>query len=260
MMFFVINGFSQFQLNTVPPLNGGNGNQGITFGLSSNQMIILDTIFCTFNSTGSTDIWYTTTDTVGAPNITTTNGWTQIGTATVTQNANGAGSISPIPINIGLTILPGTNYRFFVNGNIGASLAYTTGTSGVSAPFSDGIVTIETGDQVGYGGPAPTPTFHPRQFNGGVKYTIVGGTDDAAVLSVDSPTVFCSGSQNIVATIGNYGINQIDSVDVNWEIDGVAQPTFQYIGLLDTINGVNPYTTQVTLGSYNFPPGLTEII
>ena len=87
----------------------------------------------------------------------------------------------------------------------------------------------------------------------------VQGGENAAVLSVDSPNVFCAGSQNIVATIGNFGQNQIDSVDVHWEVDGVAQPTFQYIGLLDTVNGSNPNTAQVTLGSYNFPSGLSEV-
>src|SRR5690554_2399332 len=78
------------------------------------------------------------------------------------------------------------------------------------------------------------------------------GVNDAMVMSLDSPGVFCAGSQNVVATIGNMGINQIDSVEVHWEVNGVAQPSLKYIGLLDTIPGSNPFSAQVNLGSYTF--------
>jgi hypothetical protein len=242
----------------VPPLNGGNGNAGVTFGLTSNRVVILDSIYCTFDFTGTTDVWYTTTDVTGPPNITTANGWTQIGQATI-NTATGAGGITVIPLGIGITIQPGTSYRFYVNGSIGAGVAYTTGTTGVSAPFTDGIVTIETGNLVGYGGSIPNPGFHPRQFNGGVKYTILGGTDDAAVLSVDSVDIFCSGLNDLYATIANFGSNQIDSVDVNWELNGVAQPSFRHYGLLDTLSGSNPYTAVVHLGNVSLPAGASTL-
>jgi len=255
-------GYAQFQLNTVPPLNGGNGSQGITFGLTSNQTIILDTIFNSFSSAGLTDIWYSTTDVTGSPNISATTGWTQIGQATVPV-ASGTGSIVPIPLNIGLTILPGVNYRFFVNGNIGAAAVYSnSGSTPIPPPlgtFTDGIITIETGDLVGYGGAAPVPGNHPRQFNGGVKYTLIGGGNDASVLSVDSPTVLCSGSQPVYATIANFGSNQINSVTVNWEVNGVAQTPLSYTQLLDTLNGVNPNFAQVMLGSANFIAGTNTV-
>ncbi len=42
------------------------------------------------------------------------------------------------------------------------------------------------------------------------------GSNDAGVLSIDSPTVFCPGLHNIKATIKNFGVNQIDSVEVHW--------------------------------------------
>ena len=256
---FTLTAYSQFQLNTVPPLNGGNGNAGVTFGIRSVQTVILDSIYCTFNNTGSTDIWYTSTDTVGPPNISAANGWTQIGTATISSGANGAGSITAVPLGIGITLIPGTNYRFYVNGSLGAGVAYTTGTAGAAAPFTDGIVTIETGNLIGYGGAMPNPNFHPRQFNGGVKYSILGGTNDAAVLSIDSPAVYCAGAQSVYATVANFGANQIDSVTVNWEVNGVAQPSIKYIGLLDTLNGAGSHTAQIMLGSYTFPSGLNDL-
>ena len=92
-----------------------------------------------------------------------------------------------------------------------------------------------------------------------IEYTAGGGPNDATVFSVDSPAAFCSGTEPIYVSIGNAGTNQIDSVDVNWEINGVAQPSVQYVGLIDTINGSNPNFVQVFLGNYNFPQGLTEI-
>ena len=216
--------FAQFTVTTVPPLNGGNGSQGVTFGLTSAQTIVIDTIFCTFTTAGNTDIWVTTTDLTGPPTVSAANGWTNLGTANIAA-ATVAGSVVPIPLNLGYTVLPGVSYRFFINGNIGAGLAYTSGTAGVAAPFSDGIVTIETGNLVGYGGAAPNPAFHPRQFNGSVRYSILGGTNDAAVASIDAPGVYCSGAQPVIATIANYGANQIDSVDVVWEVNGVVQGT-----------------------------------
>ena len=251
-------GFAQFQLNTVPPLNGGNGNAGVTFGLSSNQTILIDTIFCTFNTAGATDVWVTTTDLTGPPNVSTANGWTNLGGASVVSGTT-PGNIVPIPFNYSYLVTPGTGYRFYVNGSIGANMAYTTGTGGVAAPFTDGTITIETGNLVGYGGAAPNPGFTPRQFNGGIKYTILGGTNDAGVVSVDSPGVYCSGVQPVVATIRNYGANQIDSVDVTWEVNGVVQGTVKHTTQLDTLNGAGPVSAQISLGSFTFPQGLNDL-
>ena len=261
MLFSVFASFGQFTITTVPPLNGGNGNAGIAFGLTSTQSILIDTIFCTFTGTGSTEVWVTTTDLTGPPNVTTANGWTNLGTATIAA-ATTVGNVVPIPLNLAYTVLPGQGYRFYVNGAGspgGAAVAYTTGTAGVSAPFTDGIVTIETGNLVGYGGAIPNPPFHPRQFNGSVKYSILGGVNDAAVLSVDSPTVYCAGMQNVYATVANFGANQIDSVDINWSVNGVAQPLVKYVGLLDTLNGAGSQSAQVMLGSAMFAAGSSAI-
>jgi hypothetical protein len=81
------------------------------------------------------------------------------------------------------------------------------------------------------------------------------GTDDAAVFAVDSPSVFCPGTQDIYATVGNYGLNQIDSVRIGWEFDGVFQSTIKYIGLLDTVNGLFNRSAMVYLGTKPFLAG-----
>lgn len=81
--------------------------------------------------------------------------------------------------------------------------------------------------------------------------------DDAGVASIDEPTNFCAGTQDVVATIRNYGINQIDSCIVQWTIDAVPQAPYYYYGLLDTAGGTGLTSAQVTLGSSLFAAGIT---
>ncbi|MEQ8623671.1 MAG: T9SS type A sorting domain-containing protein [Vicingaceae bacterium] len=92
-----------------------------------------------------------------------------------------------------------------------------------------------------------------------LEFDVIQASDDAAVTAVDSPSVFCAGVQDVYATIANFGINQIDSVDVNWEVNGVAQPTFSLIALLDTIPGTLPFDTLLNLGSATFNAGTNTI-
>ena len=254
-LFFSMAVSAQYFLKTVPPLNGGNSSSGTTFNVTANQTLRIDSIFGTFGA-GAFEVWYSTTAISGPPTITTLNGWIQIGTGLTITTTTPTGTIKPLPKDFGLIIPAGQTYGFYVGGS---STTYSNGTAGVSAPFTDGIMTIETGNLVGYGGVAPNPTFHVRQFNGGIKYTVLGGMNDAAVLSVDSPTVFCAGNQNIYATIANFGGNQINSVTVNWSFDGVIQTPISYTGLLDTLNGLGN-TAQIFLGNRNFPSGTPKAI
>jgi parallel beta-helix repeat protein len=85
------------------------------------------------------------------------------------------------------------------------------------------------------------------------------GFNDAAVLSVDSPSVFCAGMQDVYATIGNLGLNQIDSVTVNWEVNGVTQTPVLYNQQLDTIGGLNNFNAQILLGSAMFNAGINTL-
>jgi len=47
---------------------------------------------------------------------------------------------------------------------------YTTGSGLLS--YTDTRITLHVGTNSGYGGPAPNPTFHPRNFNGSVTYNL----------------------------------------------------------------------------------------
>ncbi|NBG66701.1 hypothetical protein GQN54_11300, partial [Cryomorphaceae bacterium S-15] len=92
-----------------------------------------------------------------------------------------------------------------------------------------------------------------------LEYPSVSGDNDAAVLAIDSPSVFCAGSQPVYATIANGGSNQINSLTINWEVNGVAQTAVSYTQLIDTINGSNPNSVSVLLGSANFTAGNNTI-
>jgi PKD repeat protein len=84
--------------------------------------------------------------------------------------------------------------------------------------------------------------------------------NDAGVASVDSPATFCDGAQNIVATIKNYGINQINNVTVNWSFNGVLQTPVNHTTLLDTFGGTGPQTAQIVLGTKTFVANQTDDI
>ncbi|MEI7977766.1 MAG: T9SS type A sorting domain-containing protein [Bacteroidota bacterium] len=75
------------------------------------------------------------------------------------------------------------------------------------------------------------------------------GFNDAGVVSIDSPSVFSAGNRNVKATIRNFGVNAINTVNVNWSVNGVLQTPINYSSTLDTANGAGPNTAQVTLGT-----------
>ncbi|MEM9823357.1 MAG: right-handed parallel beta-helix repeat-containing protein, partial [Bacteroidota bacterium] len=81
--------------------------------------------------------------------------------------------------------------------------------------------------------------------------------NNVGVLSVDEPQNFCSGTQDVVTTIANFGTNIVDSVRVNWEFDGVLQPPVFYTTPIDTFSGLGTNTAQITLGNQSFTAGQT---
>ncbi len=70
-----------------------------------------------------------------------------------------------------------------------------------------------------------------------VAFELVPPSDDDAGVVGFTGTV-CSGMQDVIVYIKNYGANDIDSVDIEWEFDGVPQ-------------------TPVTFDSYSLSPGLS---
>ena len=157
---------------------GGNGSAGVSFNVRAISGVVLDSIYVpiygTIGTAATVDIWHSTSAVNGAPSITTGAVWTRIVTAGSTTCLNtgftGAmlGSAVAIPGN--LTIPAGTTHGFFVQVMSGGSQGYTSHTTALVDTFTDGNIVVYTGPNVGYGGSAPNPTFHPRMFNGSVGY------------------------------------------------------------------------------------------
>jgi hypothetical protein len=79
-------------------------------------------------------------------------------------------------------------------------------------------------------------------------------SNDAGVVRLDSPITFCTGAtKDIYATIKNMGMNRINSVNVNWSVNGVLRTPIAYTTLLDTIGGTGSNTALINLGAVSFP-------
>lgn len=90
-------------------------------------------------------------------------------------------------------------------------------------------------------------------FNCGVDM-VSAGNNDIGITAITQPGQFCSpGSLPVVATLKNFGMNQVTSATVNWSVNGVAQTPYSFTGLLDTVNGAGSTTASIPLGSYTFP-------
>jgi PKD repeat protein len=85
-----------------------------------------------------------------------------------------------------------------------------------------------------------------------IEVLSTGAQNDAGVVAIDSPNVYCAGVQNVVVSVQNFGLNIIDSVTLNWSVDGVPQTSYKYIGVIDTVGGTGASIKQVPIGSYSF--------
>ena len=104
-----------------------------------------------------------------------------------------------------------------------------------------------------------TPSAGTGLIRFGIEVMPNGG-NDIGISSIDSPTTFCGGPQNIVARVQNYGNNQVSGFNVNWSINGTLQTPITSTAVLDTFNGANPTWTQISLnGAYTFPSTPTII-
>lgn len=88
------------------------------------------------------------------------------------------------------------------------------------------------------------------------------GVNNAGALSLIAPAgSFCSGQQSVSIVVNNGGTNNINTMQIHWEVNGVAQPPVTHNVLLVPIanpNGQNMDT--VTLGVVSFAPGIPSSI
>jgi hypothetical protein len=104
----------------------------------------------------------------------------------------------------------------------------------------------------------------PRDINGNPRsVTPTPGafefSTDAGVTSLVSPVgLFCSSVKQVKVTIANMGTNVINTVQVHWSLNGVAQTPVTYTGALGGTG--NPVSAVVTLGNGLFLPNTATAI
>ncbi len=125
--------------------------------------------------------------------------------------------------------------------------SYTVGiqlnsTTAVQHSSSPNISSINTS-----GGSNPWPNVDYYEFT--PRFLV---NDDAGILSLDAPaSKTAPGSQSVQVSIKNHGINNLDSVRVNWSVDGVNQTFHSWTGSL----APGAVAAAVNIGSYNFTLG-----
>lgn len=90
-----------------------------------------------------------------------------------------------------------------------------------------------------------SPHANPAIDNISLTFT---PANDAGITALASP--ICSGTQNVVATIKNYGTSTLTSATINWSVNGTAQAPYSWVGSL-----AKDATADVTVGTYNFSSG-----
>jgi hypothetical protein len=70
--------------------------------------------------------------------------------------------------------------------------------------------------------------------------------DDAGIPTM-TQTTLCPGVANVGVKLKNYGSNILNNVTINWSVNGVQQPPYNYIGSLASLGEVN-----IGLGIYTF--------
>lgn len=75
--------------------------------------------------------------------------------------------------------------------------------------------------------------------------------NDAGVSAFVGISTVCPGISDVVVSLGNYGLATLNSVQINWVVNGVVQPVYT----ASNLNLASGSLTNVTVGTYNFIAG-----
>lgn len=104
------------------------------------------------------------------------------------------------------------------------------------------------------GGATPVPEV-TTDFDGEVRDLVtpdvgcdefVLANDDAGITALPGINALCPGVSDIVATVANYGLVDLNSVVINWEVNGVLQTPLAYTTTIPVGT-----STDVVIGTYN---------
>jgi hypothetical protein len=245
------------QLNyvtTVPPYNGGNQSALVTFNVKAHVAIRIREMYCSFSASTAqnTIIWYKTDSINGSPTVSTASGWIQASSYSHTPSSSVAGTIVLInDTTLNILIPAGATYGFAISS---ANVRYSGSGSAPITPsvIGDSNLYINMGTSVGYGGTLTAPIAF-RHYNGQIGYQLDFQPTDVAIESMVSPSdTVCSGDQPVQVMIKNNGPNLLQQVQLQWQVNGIPQPPFQWSGSLAS-NG----TALVNVGTYAFLTGTT---
>ncbi len=109
--------------------------------------------------------------------------------------------------------------------------------------------------------PASPPTGTLSSTRANAQFEFLVPPNNAGVDSVFVPAYpFCSGPATVSARVHNYGSNIINSVNVNWSVDGVLQTPISITTPIDMENSTAGPSTTVQLGSINFDYNVPKLI
>jgi PKD repeat protein len=83
------------------------------------------------------------------------------------------------------------------------------------------------------------------------------GNDNAALTALIGPRKVDPGTHEVKVRLRNMGENSINSLTINWELNGVLQTPLSFIHPLDTFRGLASWDTILTLGTVILPPNST---
>ncbi len=244
---------------SISTVTADNGFDVIMFDITALQSVRLHRFWNTFNTgSGTAEIWAKAGGIVANDNT----GWTFLGQATITSTSNTA--YTEIPYD--LDFLIGANEKWgFAIFCATPGVRYRTGTT--PYVFSDAYLSVNTQSYGGSGTTSPatnTVNFnfgnYPRQFSGKITYDEgITGPNDAGIASIDSPSNFCAGEQDVIVTLRNFGTAPLTAATINWSVNGAAQPSNNWTGFLDTLTQASRIV-QVNLGKLSFQSGVPYTI
>ena len=216
-----------------------------------------DTIFLAFQYVGTWHVWFIDDIFVGPTGFTDGNLSKVVNPVGLTQNI-GLENVIVTLKNEGTTIIDSITINWDINGTSqnqyqnsnqsllpGDSIDITLGTYFFN---NDGQYLIQVKQLI----PGDI-NVHNDSILG--VYTI-SVTRDGLLFGVE-PEAYTpvSGLQEVRVFIENLGANNIDSLEVEWQVNGILQPEFSISGL----NLGQGDTSKVSIGTYNFTKGVHEI-
>jgi len=199
--------------NLFVSLAGGNGQLGNMFDIVAQSNIEINGFDMHLSNTitNTVEVWYRPGTWVGFN--TSSAGWTQAGTTTVT--GMGTGSLTPVPLSFTVPMQAGQTYGFYVTCNGGGNVAYTNGTSVGALWASNTDLQLLQGN----GGTYFNVTFTPRCFNGQVKYTKTGCTSPKipVVLTMgQTPTVTATAASGTICEGAATSLSASGALTYTW--------------------------------------------